>query len=332
MKRRVSVHIRSHEAGLSILDFLSQRFTYHNRVQWQKNIVAGRIRLNGRATISDRILEYDDTVEYWPPAQPEPFIDKGFSILYEDEDILAVNKSGNLPCHPSGRYFTRTLWYLLKNTKNFDYMGMINRLDRETSGIVLIAKNKEATKRCRQQYERGTVQKHYSVIVEGLFPDEPIHANGVLALAVDSRIRKKYKFSPTPSNDEKAIPGKFCETIFENQVRFKNISLIKATLKTGRTHQIRATLNSLGYPVVGDKLYGVDDTIYLRFISDELTDEDVHRLRMPRQALHAAHLRLEHPRRRTPLILDAPMPPDMLKIIESARAQTTSSNQQSGAG
>ena len=325
MKRRASVRIKPHEAGLKLLDFLTDRFTYKTRNQWQKNIVAGRIRVNRKATISDRILECDDTVEYWPPAQPEPPIDKDFTILYEDEDILTINKSGNLPCHPSGRYFTRTLWYLLKNTKNLDYMGMINRLDRETSGIVLIAKNKEATRCCRRQFERRTVQKHYSVLVEGPFPQEPIHARGTLELTADSKIRKKYKFSPISSGDEHATAGKFCETIFKNRERFKEISLISAVLKTGRTHQIRATLNSLGYPVVGDKLYGVDDTIYLRFISDQLIDEDSRRLRMPRQALHAAVLRLEHPTRNTTMTFEAPMPADMLKVIESARSDVSPS-------
>jgi len=319
-KRRASVRIRPHEAGLSVLDFLTQRFTYHSRIQWQGSIVAGRIRVNGGATYSERILECDDTVEYWPPAQPEPPIDREFTILYEDDDILAINKSGNLPCHPSGRYFTRTLWYLLKNTKHLEYMGLINRLDRETSGIVLIAKHKQATRCCRKQFERRTVQKHYSVLVEGLFPDEPIHAKGILERTAASRIRKKYGFSPISLDKENTASGKFCETIFRNQERFKEISLIDAILKTGRTHQIRATLNSIGYPVVGDKLYGVDDTIYLRFISDQLTNEDSRRLRMPRQALHAATLRLEHPVRKTPLTLEAPMPADMLKVIESARS------------
>jgi 23S rRNA pseudouridine955/2504/2580 synthase/23S rRNA pseudouridine1911/1915/1917 synthase len=320
MKRRASVRIRSHEAGIKLLDFLTDRFTYKNRNQWQKNIVAGRIRVNRKATISDRTLECDDTVEYWPPATPEPSIDKDFTILYEDEDILVINKSGNLPCHPSGRYFTRTLWYLLKNNKRLDYMGMINRLDRETSGVVLIAKNKAAARCCRKQFERRTVQKHYSALVEGPFPQEPIHARGTIELTKDSKIRKKYKFSTVSSGDKHAAGGKFCETIFENQECFKEISLISAELKTGRTHQIRATLNSLGYPVVGDKLYGVDDSIYLRFISDQLTDEDYERLRMPRQALHAAVLRLEHPTRNTVMTFEAPMPADMLKVLESARS------------
>ncbi|HIJ54885.1 MAG TPA: RluA family pseudouridine synthase [Deltaproteobacteria bacterium] len=328
IKRRASVRIRPHEAGLKLLDFLTDRFTYKNRNQWQKSIVAGSLRVNRKATISDRILECDDTVEYRPPEQPEPSIDQDFTILYEDEDLLAINKSGNLPCHPSGRYFTRTLWYLLKNTKNLDYMGMINRLDRETSGIVLIAKNKEAARCCRQQFERRTVQKHYSVLVEGPFPKEPIHARGMLELSAESEIRKKYKFSPIPSDEENTAAGKFCETIFKNQDRFKEISLISAVLITGRTHQIRATLNSLGYPVVGDKLYGVDETIYLRFISDQLTDKDSRRLRIPRQALHAAMLRLEHPTRNTPMTFEAPMPSDMLKLMENDRSNATSSASQ----
>lgn len=319
MRRRASVRIRSHEAGLKLLDFLTSRFTYKKRNQWQKNIVAGRVRVNKKSTYSDRILAWDDTVEYWPPATPEPPIDKDFSILYEDDDILVIDKSGNLPCHPSGRYFTRTLWYLLKNTKNLTYMGMINRLDRETSGIVLVTKNRESAKCCRCQFEERTVQKHYSIIVEGAFPDETICARGIIEQRANSKIRKKYLFSPLSSSSKRNGKEKICETLLKNQYKLKDISLISAELKTGRTHQIRATLSSLGYPVVGDKLYGVDETIYLRFISDQLSVEDIRRLRMPRQALHASRLQLVHPTQKKAMTFEAPMPADMRLMIESAQ-------------
>ncbi len=222
------------------------------------------------------------------PAHAEPPVLRSVGILYEDDDLLVADKPGNLPCHPGGRYCGNTLLHLLRaRGGNGENLRIINRLDRETSGIVLVAKTAAMAKSLAGQFRRHTAQKEYTVLVHGAFPAH-LEARGWLLPDADSVIRKKRRFvtdkdSPTPEAES-------AETDFELLALQDGISRVLARPRTGRTHQIRATLLSLGFPVVGDKIYGLDETFFLRFITDALTDSDRARLILPRQALHASAL------------------------------------------
>jgi 23S rRNA pseudouridine955/2504/2580 synthase/23S rRNA pseudouridine1911/1915/1917 synthase len=317
MQRQSSTRIRKNEEGLPLLVFLCKRFTYQSGDQWEDDIAAGRILLNGDLPAPEITLSHGDRIEYRPVSAPEPPVDDNFSVVYEDHDLLVLNKPGNLPCHPAGRYFKHTLWHKLKFESKIDFLGFINRLDRETSGLVLVAKNKNAARNCNDQISRGAVSKYYHVLVEGRFTLQKICAAGILAPASSSPVRKKLKFKPAPSGSRPPARGKTCKTVFERIKTAENVSLLSAIPASGRTHQIRATLYSIGYPVVGDKIYGVDDTIYLRFIRDRITDIDRKRLKMGRQALHASEIRFQHPVRKTSLAFRAPMPEDMQRVIEA---------------
>ena len=144
MKRKPAITIGAHEAGKPLIDLLSGRFTYHSRDEWMDFIEFGQLLLNQLPAQPTTILAAGDILEYNMPESPEPSVDTHFSIIFEDGELLAVNKPGNLPCHPAGRYFNHTLWALLKEQFDLPYLSLINRLDRETSGIVLLAKNPEA--------------------------------------------------------------------------------------------------------------------------------------------------------------------------------------------
>ena len=216
----------------------------------------------------------------------EPKVEKSFRLIYEDENLAVVDKPGNLPCHPGGSYCENTLLHLLRNA-GIAQPFIINRLDRETSGIVLVAKNGETAKSLAGQFKRHTVEKEYTVLVHGAFPQK-LSAKGWLTHDDASVIVKKRKFVETAdAPDDKAESA---ETDFELAATEGMLSRVIARPKTGRTHQIRSTLLSLGYPVVGDKIYGLDETFFLRFITDALTDDDRARLIFPRQALHASAL------------------------------------------
>ena len=225
----------------------------------------------------------------------EPPVNRDYTILFEDRELLVVDKPGNLPCHPGGRYFTHTLWGLLKTDYPEVPFFFVNRIDRETSGIVLVAKTGAAAKNCQRQFNTGTVLKTYQVIVEGDFPNGSIRANGYLLKDEKSLIRKKQRFYPV--HESKTIPPKAkpCCTEFHLIRKCGGKSLVAAQPITGRLHQIRVTLFSLGYPVMGDKIYGVDDTLFIRFINDHLTDADRRKLCLSRQALHAESFELNHP-------------------------------------
>lgn len=324
MQRKTSVRIHPHQAGQPLLDFVSQRFTYRNREEWQAELAAHRFLLNDTEARDDAILAPGDLLVYLMPALVEPPVDPNYTLLHEDDDLLVLDKPAPLPCHPGGRFFAHTLWALLKENHGLAEPRLINRLDRETSGIVLVAKNKAAARLCQEQFAQHRVEKVYLVVVEGNYPDtvDPVEANGWLGVDPESAIRKKMRFYPKQCD---APPGAVASsTQFRRISTASNasLSLLEARPHTGRCHQIRATLLSLGFPVVGDKLYGVDEQLFLRFQEDRLSEADHARLRISRQALHAARLRLHHPATGQELEFSAPLPLTLSALMASARSSS----------
>ena len=318
MHRKTSVLIQPQQAGRQLLDFVSRRFTYRSREEWQAELAAHRFLLNETEAQGDAVLAAGDRLVYLMPALAEPQVDTNYTVLHEDNDLLVINKPAPLPCHPGGRFFAHTLWALLKENHRLADPRLVNRLDRETSGLVLVAKNKTAARRCQEQFARQRVEKVYLVVVEGNFPDTPVpvEAVGWLGVDPDSAIRKKMRFFPEQGDaPPKAMAA---STAFRRISTADNgrLSLVEATPYTGRCHQIRATLLHLGFPLVGDKLYGVDEQLFLRFQQDRLRPADHALLRIPRQALHAASLRLSHPATGKNLAFSAPLPPALQGLME----------------
>lgn len=315
MKRIAKCCIAPDQAGQTILAFLSHRFTYHTTGRWQELLDENRVLRNNEPVGPDEILHAGDVVEYVGFAQTEPTVQTAYEVVYEDAYLLAINKPGNLPCHPGGRYFNNTLWSLLKAQHAAPYLGFVNRIDRETSGIVLVAKSPSVTAACRQQFERHKIDKKYIAGVEGVFPAKGIYSSGYLIADVGSPVRKKRRFVTADSMPVEISGAQSCKTSFLRCAHRGDLSLVHAKPMTGRTHQIRATLCSMGFPVVGDKLYGVDDTLFLRFIEDRLDETDRRRLRIDRQALHAAALLMIHPHTGRPIHFKAPLPLDMASLV-----------------
>ena len=282
---RISEIITGPEANDLRLDiFLAKRFNYHSRSEWQKAVQEGEILLNGQKTKASRVLHAGEKIAFVPKAPlEEPPVATDYQIIERTSRYIAVNKPGNLPCHPSGIFFKHTLWYLMKEDLGCN-LHIITRLDRETSGVVLAALDSETASRMTQDMMAGKIGKRYCSIVHGNF-DKEIQARGYLSNDPCAAVHKKRRFTTeevpeSESSDTRLLP------IASNGI----FSLVEAQPATGRLHQIRATLCSLGYPLAGDKLYGVDETFFLRFIDDALTDEDRSNLILPGQALHAAEL------------------------------------------
>ena len=266
-------------AGLVLADYLAGRFTYRSREEWCSRIVFGEITLNEKIVDPETILSLHDRIEYRPGDIEEPPADLDYRIVFEDEKILVIDKPGNLCMHPAGPFFKHTLWHLL--CSRYDAIHFVNRLDRETSGLLLAAKDAASAKKL----SKNISGKKYQVIVHGDFP-EKIDAAGFL-LSANSIVRKKRRFVRELPDSP---PFESAETRFRKLASDGNLSLVEAELFTGRMHQIRATLHSLGFPVAGDKLYGLDENFYLKQRSDELTAADREKLLLPRQALHSAFL------------------------------------------
>lgn len=278
--RKINSVIRMDDDFMTLAEYLALRFTYRTHDEWLKEIERGCFYIDD-VRVTDNVPVYaNQHLTYAFEAKDEPECDLNYELLKLEDDFICVAKSGNLPTHPAGRYYKNTLWYLLQ--KDFGPCAPVNRLDRETSGVVLFARNPASAR----YFSKVVMHKKYYVIVHGEFPEE-LDADGFIMNDACSLIRKKRKFSY--SADEN-IPYESCRTCFR-RLDFKNgLSLVEAELKTGRTHQIRATCSSLGFPVAGDKMYGVDENIFLRFIDGKITDEDRCKLLYPRQALHAYSL------------------------------------------
>ena len=314
MRRKAQVRITPDQAFQNILDFLEFRFTYHTRDQWRQAIYEGRILHNGECPAPECELQAGDSVEYLMPDVDEPSVNSQYTLLLSDFPVLALGKPPDLPVHPAGRYFHNTLWALLRNS-GYGNIRFVNRLDRETSGVVLVALTKSGARECGKQLQAQRILKQYMVLVEGIFPDE-LTAEGWLEPDVDSAVKKKVRF--------KASCGSSVSESKKAVTHFRRItaasaagySLVEALPETGRYHQIRATLLGLGFPVVGDKLYGKDETAFLRFREGCLTREDEERLRLSRQALHAARISFNHPVHGQRLQVHAPLPPDMRNVLD----------------
>ena len=288
-------------SGQALIDYLSSRFDYKARNEWADIIKTGQFSVNGNVASPESILTAEARVEWHLPEDlPEPEVDAGFGILLQDNDIIAVNKTGNLPTHPAGAYFHNTLWWMLR--KKFGEVYPVNRLDRETSGVVLFARSPEMA--AKLQNNMPDMEKVYILLAEGKFPEYAVTVHGWMRRDTTSAVRKKQMLCDMPC-------GKEAVTVLRLLEYRDGISKLEARPLTGRMHQIRLAAYSMGFPVVGDKLYGVDENFFIRQ-KDGLLEGDFIRLRMKRQALHASVLSFIHPVSGEKITLTAPLPDDFI--------------------
>ena len=270
-------------SGQELASYLASRFTYRSCQEWIERITNGEITLNGKIVSPQYRLQLHDQIEYRPADITEPAADLNYSIVYEDENYLVVNKPGNLCMHPAGPFFKHTLWHLL--TTKYGKIHFVNRLDRETSGILLATKNSKAAAFLSKA---GNITcKEYEALVFGDFKEE-ITATGYLVSDKSSLILKKRKFVKDLSEED--VKVETATTILKPIKSNGNFSLVNATPVTGRMHQIRITLYSLGFPMVGDKLYGPNEILFLKQRTNKISEEEQASLIMNRQALHSSKI------------------------------------------
>lgn len=211
-----------------------------------------------------------------------------FDVISEDEELLVISKPAGLVCHPTkGDIYSSLISRARLYLNSVDPPHMINRLDRETSGIVIIAKTSEANVRLRKLWEMRGVEKEYLAIVHGDFQRATV-INAPLGKDPSSQIAIKDRVRPDGSP---AITHVYpLKTFLRENAHF---SLVRVLLQTGRKHQIRIHLAYLGHPIVGDKLYGSDEGLYLAFVRDELTPEQQSTLITSNHCLHAGRVSFE---------------------------------------
>lgn len=239
-----------------------------------------------------------------------------FLILYEDAGVLVVDKAAPLLTHPTGEKNEPTLWHGLHELLSYELatggqVSLINRLDRETSGITLVAKTAEAARELGKAMQARLLHKEYFAVVQGApLWDSACCAEPVLRMesVAETRIHVRQCCHPA---------GKECRTGFEVLRRCDSMALLRCTPHTGRMHQIRVHAAYLGHPLVGDKIYGGDESCYLDFIATGWTPDLQRRLLLPRHALHAC--RLTFPWQGENITVESPLPPDMAALLEQAQ-------------
>jgi len=298
-------------AGERLDAFLARSFPYRSRTQWAALIKTGRIRLNEHLARPARGLQAGDLLVYVPGRRPEPTVSRAYRVILEDPWLLAIRKPANLPVHPSGRYFRHTLLLMLAADRGEDLdttdLRIVHRLDRETSGLILFAKGKPAAAALSIQFENREVRKEYLAIVHGRPERDRFLVSAPIGPDPDSPVRKAVTVRPD---------GRIARTSFRVLRRGPEHALIAARPHTGRLHQIRVHLRHAGHPIVGDKVYGKDAGIFVRFVSDRLTDDDREKLLWRRQALHAWKLAFRHPHDGHEVRLRAPVGKNWIRIVE----------------
>ena len=309
--RKVESIVPVEVVGSTLISYLIKRFTYWSSEEWIEAIDKEYCKLNHKITNPNVVLHEGDLLSLDVSHIKEPDVNLNYEIVHDEETFMVINKPGDLPVHPGGPFYKNTLWFQLLDIMEKPHL--INRLDRETSGLILIAKNPKTAAHLSKQIQRRTVTKKYLTLVEGKTP-EVFDAKGYLANDEDSPVMKKQVFIADENYQDHGKNKAFTEF---KRLEYKNgFSLVECHLHTGKTHQIRISLHSLGFPLVGDKIYGLNPEFYIKFIEKTLTDEDQQVLRLNRQALHSYQLEFRRPTGDEILSFEIPLAKDMKELLE----------------
>jgi 23S rRNA pseudouridine1911/1915/1917 synthase len=296
----VPFEVQRPQEGLRLDAFLAGRLHRYSRSEVQKIIASGRVLRRALPAKASSRLKAGEIVLIRYPKRPEPpCLVESLAILYEDERLIAIDKPAGVLSHPTDKIVDNAVTSIIRRQRPELSAKLVHRLDRETSGVLLLAKDvKTARVLCRMFFERR-VEKEYLAVVRGRVEWD----------------RKTLCASIGRENGEIKVrqavgAGPMAQTEFERLEVAAESSLIRARPRTGRLHQIRVHLAYLGHPVLGDKLYTSGGESYLKAVYRTLSAEDLKELGASRQLLHAERLRLNHPWTDQAMTLIAPLPDD----------------------
>ena len=276
--------------------FLAKHFGFLSRNKWRNKINKGFVLVEKKPVKPSQIINKNDQIFYYQTPMEEPPVNRNIQILYQDHDLLIINKPHNLPIHPSGVYFRNTLTSILKE-KQLDY-NPVHRLDRETSGIIICAQSSPVKEKMRKMFENQLIEKEYLAITYGEIPQKEFTIKQPLLLDPDHPKRKKMKVDPDGYESITKIK------VLEQKGSY---SLLQVFPKTGRTNQIRAHLEYNNSPILGDSLYCIYNDTPLQESS-------------PRLALHAHKINFTHPINAEKLTIHAEFPESLSQLWQILRS------------
>jgi 23S rRNA pseudouridine1911/1915/1917 synthase len=300
--------------------YLVMQFPDFSRSVLQRAIESDTVSINDRPTKRSARVKQGDRVRVWLPVpdRPEPTPeDIPLEVLYEDDYLAVVNKPYNMVVHPARGNWGGTLVNALAHRFqhlskiNGDYRpGIVHRLDRDTSGVILVAKEEKAHRDLGMQFETRKIFKEYVAITQGVLDRDSDYVEKRIAHHPHDRIKMI-------ATDNEELGKEAC-TYYEVQERFRGYTFVRCQPRTGRTHQIRVHLACIGCPVLADKTYSGRDAFRLSDLTPNLPPERDEVL-LPRQALHAQRLRLIHPRTQEVIAIEAPLPPEFTHTLAALR-------------
>jgi 23S rRNA pseudouridine1911/1915/1917 synthase len=305
--------------GMRLDHYLHMYFQDFSRSDLQEGIRDGVITVNGKATKPSHKVRSDDvlSVTLPEPDHPSPVAeDIPLEILFEDDFLAIVNKPPNMVVHPAKGNWSGTLVNALQfhfrghlsQANGSHRPGIVHRLDKDTSGAILIGKEEQTHRELAMMFEHRKMFKEYVALCAGELDRDSDYIEAAMKLHPHDRLRQ------IVSRDADA---KEAVSYYEVMERFRGFALVKVQPKTGRTHQIRVHLAHVGCPVLADKLYGGRSSFKLSEAIGRPLEND--ELLLERQALHAFRLRFKHPRTGNWLEVEAPFPPDMRRTLEVLR-------------
>ncbi len=302
-----AVQVRQDGDGRRLDVYLAIRFPTFSRTHIQKMIRQGRIAIPGRDIKASSTLSLGEelliTAPGLEPSGPPPPLP---AVIHEDARLLVVSKPSGMLAHSTGLVFVYGLVGIARAARPDHNIDLAHRLDRETSGINVLTKDKTANAFVKAAFKAKEVHKAYRAIVYGSPAWDEIIVDAPIGLATGSDVRIRRGVNP------EGLPAQTRLTV---EQRMGPLTLVKAEPRTGRTHQIRVHLDHAGFPILGDKMYGQPDTTFIHHLEngpDALVRKAVG---FPRHALHAYRLTIPHPDGDT-VTFEAPLPADMQAIVD----------------
>lgn len=303
--------------GQRIDNFFFKRFKGVPKSHIYQLLRSGQVRVNSKRINADYRLQLNDKVRIPPIRTPRggslQNIKKiakptfaAFEVLFEDEWLLAINKPSGIAVHGGSGISYGVIEQLRTRYPDWKFLELVHRLDRETSGVLLLAKKRSALVEAHRQIREGIVQKRYWVLVKGRWRNAKQSVRLALNKYVTADGERRVTVVSGKNEEKKELPA---HTVFTLEKNWQNFSLLEAELKTGRTHQIRVHLAHLGFPIAGDDKYG-DFELNKQLMKGERG------LNLKRMFLHASSLKITHPATGECIHLEAPLPNDLKAFLQ----------------